>query len=151
MRWIVAAMCVALTGCGDPAPGTAPLEALPACTEPPAAVAEPPEGFIAPEQAVILQVTPQRPIVQVTAYLPMTPVRARLAYEELDDIKVLISEDEVFEAELLVSNGGYRTYVRATATCREGSHLLAVVAPESAASALPTPAGTPSPVPLPTP
>ena len=129
----------------------APLEALPDCSEPPDPSGEAPEGFIAPEGTVIQAVTPQKPLINVTAYIPATPGKVRQEYAKLEGIEVLISEDEIFEAEMLVSDGDHRTYAKVTAICREGSNMLAVVAPELEAGALPTPAGTPSPIPIPTP
>ena len=143
-----------LAACGGgappaPADQTAPLEALPDCTDIPTEAAEAPEGFTAPEGTIVVQVTPQDPLVNVVGYLKMTPTEVRLAYEALDGIQLLLSEDEVFEAELLVSDGDHRTYVKATAACKRGSHLLAVVAPEVSASGLPVPQGAASATPAP--
>jgi hypothetical protein len=154
MRFRWGAAAVLLAACSN-APQSPPLAALPECSEAPPAVAEAPEGFIGPEGAVIQQITPQDPVTQVVAYVAKTPGQIRLEYDQRSDIDVLSSEDEVFEAEILVSDGNFRTYVRATAACKRGSHLLAIVAPEAAAGAVPTPAGTPAstpvPVPVPTP
>ena len=156
MPRLAAILFLLLAACGGDAPpavpdAAAPLEALPDCSEPPAPIAEAPEGFIAPEGVVIQAVVPQKPLTNVTAYIAATPGKVRQEYEKLDGVKVLISEDEVFEAELLVSDGDHRTYAKVTAVCREGSNMLAVVAPELEAGALPTPRGTPPPLPLPTP
>ena len=68
----------------------------------------------------------------------------------MSDITVLLSENEVYEAELLVTNGKHRTFLKATATCAKGSQVLAVVAPEIAAKGLPVPqraTATPTPAP----
>ncbi|HVM21423.1 MAG TPA: hypothetical protein VM307_15795 [Egibacteraceae bacterium] len=134
-----------LAGCGgDPAPLVdedldGPLEALPACTEPPVAVDEDVQGLIAPDGTVVTSANEQGPLVHVTGYAPMTPVQFERAYAELDGIEVLLTENEVYEAELLVSDGTHRNFVKASATCSEGSQILFVVAPEVDAEGLPLP------------
>ena len=156
-RWVAVArgfVCIGmLSACagGSAAGGGAgtPLQALPVCSEPPPITAEAPTGFTAPDGAIVQAVTPQDPLTSVTAYIAKTPEAVRQAYESLDGIEVLSSEDEIFEAELLVTDGEHRTYVKATAACQQGSHLLAVVAPEAEAGILPTPAGSPAPLPVP--
>jgi hypothetical protein len=51
-----------------------------------------------------------------------------------------VSEDEFVESELLFSNGNVRNFVKARASCREGSDIVTVIAREL--TALPPPAGT---------
>jgi hypothetical protein len=142
-------------GCGQPEPALTaqgdplgPLEALPECEAPPSPSADAPEGLVLPDSAVVQQVTPQDPLVNVTAYVPMTPVQFEQAYAELDGIEILITENEVYEAELLISNGTHRNFFKAAATCSQGSAIIAVVAPEVDAEGLPVPAqATASPAP----
>lgn len=142
-----AVAALAFIGCSDPQPEVTrqgdpvgPLEALPDCDAPPAPDGEAPEGLLLPDDAVIQNVTPQGPVVNVTAYVPMTPVQFQQVYEDLD-VDILISENEIYEAELLVSNGTHRNFLKAAALCKEGSSVLAVVAPEVDAEGLPVPQG----------
>lgn len=134
-------------GTSDP---TGPLEALPACEDPPEAVTDQVEGLIVPDGVIVQQVTPQEPLVNVAAYVPMTPVQFEIAIAALDGITVLHSENEIFEAELLVSDGSFRNFLKASATCSQGAQLLVVIAPEVDAGGLPVPQqATTAPSPLP--
>ena len=147
---LLAALALALVACGggaapsfDPnSPPTGPLVALSECDGPPDEPVEADvEGIELPPDATITSVTPQGPLINLTAYIPVTPVNVRLFYENRDDLEILIIEDEIFEAELLVSNGTHRTYVKASAICQTGSTAVIVVAAELDADGLPVPAG----------
>ena len=149
---------VVATACGEPAAPapdldtTGPLTALAPCQSPPASTTEAPEGLIVPDGVVVTKVTPQKPLINVAAYVDMTPVQFEAAFKSMDDITVLMSENEVFEAELLISDGTHRNFLKAAATCQTGSQLIIVVAPELKAKDLPTPQGAataPSPSPSP--
>lgn len=118
---------------------TGPLEALPACEPPPTPAEDDVTGLIVPDEVIVQQVTPGEPLVNVAAYVPMTPVQFELAYDELDGVTVLHSENEIFEAELLVSDGTHRNFLKASATCSEGAQLIVVIAPEVDAEGLPVP------------
>lgn len=153
-RAAAAAVCAValLAGCGgteragDVPDLSGPLDALPECgPAPEPADVTPPEGLALPEDAVLTGVSTQGPVSQVTAYLPMTPVQTRLYYEGRDDLEQIQLEDEVFEAEVLVSDGSHRTFVKARAVCSQGSEAIAVVAAETAAGDVPAPAGSPAP------
>lgn len=101
-----------------------------------------------PPNSVISGVTRQDPLVTVMAFVPMTPVQIEAAYPAMDGITVLVTENEIYEAELLISNGAHRNFLKATATCSTGSQVMVVVAPEVDADGLPLPQGaaaTPSP------
>jgi hypothetical protein len=141
----VAVALLALLACGDPQPQLnergdplGPLEALADCEGLPAAEGEAPDGLLLPDGAIIQKVTPQGPLVNVTAYVPMTPVQFEQTYRDLG-VEILITENEIFEAELLVSDGTHRNFLKAAALCKEGSSVLAVVAPEVDAEGLPVP------------
>lgn len=151
-----------LTACGGPAPapgdtpaptasasGAPELSALAACQAPPAPAADAEvEGLSLPDGAVVTKVTPQKPLITVNAYVPMTPAAFESSFQDLDGVKILFSENEIYEAEMLISNGAFRNFHKATATCRNGSTVMAVVAPEVDAKGLPLPAGataTPKP------
>lgn len=147
----VAVALLAVVGCSDPEPQVTDrgdplgqLEALADCQDPPAAQGEAPEGLMLPEGAVIQKVTPQGPLVNVTAYVPMTPVQFEESYRELG-VEILISENEIYEAEMLVSDGSHRNFLKAAALCKKGSSVLAVVAPEVDAEGLPIPQNAPTP------
>lgn len=137
-----------ILACSDPQPALnrqgdplGPLEALSDCEGLPAAGGEAPQGLLLPDGAVIQKVTPQGPLVNVTAYVPMTPVQFEQTYRDLG-VEILITENEIYEAELLVSDGTHRNFLKAAALCKEGSSVLAVVAPEVDAEGLPIPQGS---------
>lgn len=151
-----------LTACGGPAPspgatpapaasatGSAELNALPPCESPPPAAANAEvEGLSLPDGAVITKVAPQKPLTTVNAYVPLTPADFENSFRDKDGVTILFSENEIYEAEMLISTGAFRNFHKATATCRSGSTVLAVVAPEVDAQGLPLPAGataTPKP------
>lgn len=119
-----------------------PLLGLPPCEEPPPAASDAEvAGLILPPSSTVTTVQATGPITQVTGYVAMTPVQVRVDYQGRTDIEVISAEDEGFEAEVLVSDGEHRTFMKAQAHCSEGSLFVAVVAPEEQASAVPTPTG----------
>jgi hypothetical protein len=141
-----------LGGCGEPQvtgavdPGraaTGPLTALGECGPLPTAAegVEVPDGVQLPEGAVVTDVLEQGPLTSVTAEVRRTPVEVRVEFEARDDLELIVVEDEVWESELLVSDGAHRTYVKTAALCATGSAVSAVVGAESAAGALPRPTG----------
>lgn len=67
----------------------------------------------------------------------MTPVEVREYYAQLDDLQIILIEDEVYEAEVLLSDGEHRSYIEALAQCARGSRFLVVVAPEGEGVTLP--------------
>lgn len=138
------ALLASLTACSGSEGLSGPLTALSTCGPPPAAAdVELPDGLVLPEESVVTGTTVNGPLTQVRGYAGRTPVEVRAHYEALAGVDVLQAEDEVFEAELLVSDGDHRTYVKAVAVCAQGSTLDVLVAPESAAGAVPTPSGSP--------
>jgi hypothetical protein len=151
-----------LAGCSDPAPGVdgavapgqidpaevdpallEPLTALGPCPPPPPPLAGGGDvaGLVLPEGAVVTSITRTDPVVQVQGWIPMTPIQVRVHYAGRSDVEVLSAEDEVREAEVLVTDGSHRLFVKAQAACDLGSAFVAVIAPEDAAGAVPTPAG----------
>ena len=158
MRPLTALLCCcALVACGPPAPAvdpnvdpTGPLMALPTCPPAPPSAGKAPEGIVLPEGTVITDRQEQPPLTNITGYVALTPVQVKLTYVDNPTLQILTAEDEIFEVEILVSNGGYRTYLKGTATCNQGSALLAVVAPELDASAVPLPTGSAAATPSPT-
>lgn len=138
-----------LAGCGgadEPfdIDSTEPLSALPACeAPPPPSDDEPVEGLIVPDGTVVTNVTPQGPLVSVQGYIPLTPIQIRFHYGDRDDVELLVLEDEVYEAEVLLASGAHRMYMKANARCDQGSTMQVIVAPEVDADGLPVPDGVP--------
>lgn len=128
-----------------------PLSALPDCPSPPAGRSDKVDGLLLPAGSVLTTVQAQDPLTTVQSFVPLTPVQFEAHYADRAGIEVLVTENEVYEAELLISDGSHRNFLKATATCSTGSQVLAVVAPEVDAEGLPLPQGgataTPTAVP----
>jgi hypothetical protein len=123
----------------------APLEGLGPCpSPPPPADVELPPGVLLPDGATVTSVNETGPLTNVQGFVPLTPVQVRVDYSERDDVEILTVEDEGFESEVLLSAGERRLFVKAQAICDRGSVFAAVLAPESAAAAVPTPSGAAS-------
>ena len=120
---------------------TAPLEGLPPCGDPPAATTDPPAPLIVPAGGIVTRVDVTGPLTNVQGWLPYTPVEIRVHYEGLAGWEALQSEDEIWEAELLLTDGGTRIFLKAQAVCQRGSVFVAVLAADDLAGQLPTPAG----------
>ena len=104
-----------------------------------------PEGAILPRSALVTRVRERGPTLRVSGYIPLRPVALRRHYESRGDLEVLQIEDEIIEAEALLTDRKFRTYIKATAVCESGSSFTAIVAAELDAAEVPTPAGgTPS-------
>jgi len=123
-----------------------PLTALGPCQPaPPAVEGGPVEGLVMPDGAVLTSIEGTGPITQVQGYIPMTPVQIRVDYQRRGDVQILQVEDEIREAEVLLTADDRRVFVKAQALCEEGSLFVAVVAPAEAADSVPVPAGSPQP------
>lgn len=122
-------------GTPAPPPGASPqLQALPDCKPPPAPApgTSAPPGIVLPASVVIAAVEPQAGLTKVSGYVPLTPGAMLLEITKRAGVRVITSEDEVFEAEALLTDGATRTFVKARALCKDGSELVALVAPETA-------------------
>ncbi len=125
------------SGTGEPflsAADGGPVSALPPCEAPPL-----PEGSVEPDLlrgvelppgSVITKAKRKKPVTNFGGYLAMTPVQARQYYQGRGDLEILLIEDEITESEMLVSNGGHRTFAKFRSVCDRGSSLVGVVAPE---------------------
>lgn len=144
-RAVALAGAVLLAGCAPAAdPATAPLDtsAYPPCAEqPPAPDLPDVAGLVLPEGTEVFTATELGPLTQVAGVVAMTPLEARAFYESHPDLEVIQVEDERVEAEVLVSTGSHRLFVKVQITCDGGSNLTATVGTEDVADALPTPAG----------
>ena len=131
-----------------PAPAASgPIDlGLPPCGKPPSEDPNPPPpGAVMPPTARLTAVRPQPPLTQLNGYVEMTPVEVREWIEAQTDLEVVVAEDEGYESELLVTDGTWRTFVKARAVCADASLLAEVIAPENSDAVLPTPAGSPAP------
>ena len=143
-RLAAALLALALAGCGGAgaAPQDNPYAGLPPCTDVPAAVAsEAVQGLVLPGDASIQSSMVSGPLTTVNAYVAATPREVRDELTQRSDVEVLHSEDEVFEAELLVNNAGRRSLVKAVAVCDAASRILAVISDGDGAG-LPAPGGS---------
>ena len=104
------------------------------------------KGFVVPDVAIITGARKRGPVTNIHGYVEMKPADLRAYYEELSGVTLLLSEDEIIEAEVLLSDGKYRTYFKARSVCQEGSDFVAAVAREIDQSAVPIPTGSPSPL-----
>ena len=106
---------------------------------------DPVEGLIVPDEAIITQVTPVDPTVSVLGYAPLTPSQMRRTYTDLADVRILNEEDETYDAEVLLTTGSHRIFVKIVAVCDQGSQFSAIVATEADAQGVPSvPGATPS-------
>ena len=155
-------MTVVLSGCAPLEPAASPtsgssappgaLTALPACGTEPAGIDDQVEGLILPDSSVVREVTRQDPLTNVTVWVPLTPEQFQRSYTDRKDVTILLSENEIYEAEMLITNGTHRNFLKAGAQCQTGSQVLVIVAPETASSNLPVPPNaSPAPTPKPTP
>lgn len=139
------ALCVGCTGAGGTGPTDAttppgsvdpailePLAAFGPCTNEPVASTDDPviEDLPLPGETIITAATTTDAGTRLEGYLPWTPVQLRVWLQQQDDLEILEIEDEVFEAEALVSSGTHRMFVKAEAVCELGSVLIANVAAE---------------------
>ena len=119
-----------------------PLAGLGPCKfDPKPMTAEPTEAAVFPDDTVVTEQQANGPLTSIKGYIPMTPVQIRVFYQEQDRYDVIQVEDEIRESEVLLGDGANRLFVKAQAVCELGSVFLAVLAPESAGNAVPTPAG----------
>lgn len=110
-----------------------------ACGPPPTSSVHGVRETFLPAGAVVTDVVPAADRTTIEAYVPQTPVQLRAEYEGRPELKVLESEDEGHEAELLVSDGTRRAAIKAEVVCRSGSSLRLVIAPEQATSSTTSP------------
>lgn len=123
-----------------------PLTALGPCEPaPPAAEGGPVDGLVLPDGAILTSIEGTGPLTQVQGWIAMTPVQIRVDYQRRGDVEILQVEDEIREAEVLLTNGDRRVFVKAQALCEQASIFVAVVAPADAADSVPVPAGSPQP------
>ena len=131
-----------------PSGGAFDPSALPICEQQPSPpVLRDVPGLTLPDEATVFSMQRLGPVTQAEGVVEMTPVDVRAYYEARDDLQLLSVEDERVEAEILVTDGTHRMFVKAQILCATASNFTATVGKESDAGAVPTPAGTPAPLP----
>jgi hypothetical protein len=101
-----------------------PLDGLPPCPSPPAAVAGDTGDLPLPMGAVVTSADTDGGLQSVQGFTPRTPVEVLVDYLRLDGWTVLTAEDEVFESELLLERDGLRVFAKAQANCARGSAFV---------------------------
>lgn len=148
-----AAAVLLLAGCSAAPPEGAPatagaldMSSLPVCAEQPSPPPLPDvEGLTLPDEATVFSVYAVGSLTQAEGTVEMSPVEVRTYYEQRDDLQLISVEDERVEAEILVSDGTHRMFVKAQVACATASNFTATVGNEADAGAMPTPAGSPQP------
>lgn len=98
-----------------------------------------PKGLVRPDDLrVIVASTSKRPddprITVVEGYVEKVPSALMKSFTGAKDLRVIFSEDEEFEAEVLVSDGRYRAFWKVVRTCLAASRFTALYSSERSAS-----------------
>ena len=153
VRWLGCGIVLLLAACSSAAPqgqpppsGAADFSSLPVCAEqPPQPPVDQVDGLTLPDEATVFSVYDVGTLTQAEGMVDLTPVEVRAYYEGREDLQVLNIEDERVEAEILVTDGTHRMFVKAQIACATASNFTATVGTEAEAGAMPTPAGSPAP------
>jgi hypothetical protein len=151
LKWFgVMSLAVACSAAPPAPPPTAAAfdqAALPICEEQPSPPTLPEvPGLTLPDEAMVFSMHQMGPITQAEGVIEMTPLDVRAYYEGREDLQLLSIEDERVEAEILVTDGTYRMFVKAQILCATASNFTATVGREEDSAAVPVPASA-SPVP----
>lgn len=104
------------------------LTELDDCPPPPSATdADVPTALVLPAATIVTAVQEIDPVVSVEGYVPLTPSQFRRFYENVAGYELLQREDEGFDAEVLVTDGGTRVFLEVLAVCAQGSRFVAVL------------------------
>jgi hypothetical protein len=143
---LLAVGCATAEPAGAPATADLDTSGLPACAEqpPPPPLPEVP-GLTLPGEATVFSVYEVGPLTQAEGVVELTPVQVREHYEGRDGVQILRVEDERVEAEILVSDGAHRMFVKVQIACATGSNFTATVGSEADAAPVPVPTGTAAP------
>lgn len=141
---VVLLVLCACTGPGPAAPGTSPTAVaveLPACGKPPSPDPEPPPaGAVIPPGTRITATRNEQSVVQLNAYVTSSPRQVLGWIESQPELEITASHVTANEVELLVTDGTWRTFVRARGVCTDASLLAEVIAPQASDAVVPTPA-----------
>lgn len=146
--WVaVALLASAALACAQPAvpsasPATSSENGLPPCGQPPSPDPDPPPpGALVPPGARITAVREQPPVVQLNGYVESTPRQVREWVEEQPGLTIVAASEEPDESQLLVTDGTWKTFVKARAICDGASLLAEVITAQDSDAVIPTPAG----------
>lgn len=153
-RAVLALLATAVSACGSgdtvtdarvqaPTPSAVAGEQIPLGCEPavPATRVPTPRGLIIPDGIrVIAESTRKRPdddrITVVEGYVERVPSQLVKEFKAAEDIEIQLSEDEEFEAELLVSDGRYRAFWKVVRVCLAASKFTALYSSERTGDAV---------------
>lgn len=148
MRLLAVLLCWCVLPACERQPAPEPLAtsrtdstvALPACGRPPSEhPTPPPPGAVMPPLSRLTAVREATPRTQLTGYVESTPAAVREWIEAQPDLEVLASANTPGQAEFLVTDGTWRTYLSVRAVCLEASLLSEVITAEDSGARLPTP------------
>ena len=114
---------------------------LPPCGQPPSPDPDPPPpGAVLPPVSRITAVRRQPPVVQLNGYVESTPGEIQAWVEQQENLEIVASEHTPDESQFLVTDGTWRTFIKARAICDDASLLAEVIAPLQSDAVIPTPA-----------
>jgi hypothetical protein len=132
---------------GPPATAALDMSSLPECAPQPSPPPLPDvPGLTLPDEATVFSVYEVGALTQAEGMVELSPLEVRAYYEQRDDLQLLVVEDERVEAEILVSDGTHRMFVKAQVACATASNFTATVGREEDSGAMPVPAGSPAPL-----
>lgn len=148
-----AALLAGCTAAGEQQPSglVDPVAALGACDDAPASTGELDDDIagLLLADVILTRIVEGDPVTEVTGWIAATPVDVKRRYETgQPGVRLLGSEDELVEAEVLLTDGDHRAYLTFTSVCDEASRFVGIIAPELADAPLPPlRGGTPTPQP----
>lgn len=133
---LVVALAVIAGGCRSAEQPRGVVPVKPGCEGiAPAKPASPVAGLLLPRARVVPAPVPRSrgdgQITFASGYVEVSPDHLLRAFERRPGIRVLLSESEGFEAEVLVSDGRHRNFWKVLRRCNGGSSFSATIAPES--------------------
>ena len=130
-----------LAGCGDDAPEgdggrqDAVIEGGPCDLARPKTTIDPPKSLIVPDGIEVEEVSPLPPNQKVAGYLPMTPSQFLKVFDRDRRLGILFRENELRDAEMMVTDGRTRSFWKLTQACPEGSRFTVLTGEELAPAA----------------
>ena len=126
-----------LAGCGggdgggaEPTPQAVKTEGGPCEFARPKRTVEPPKTLIVPDGIEVEEVAPLPPNQKVAGYLPMTPPQFLKLFDRDRRLGILFRENELRDAEMMVTDGRTRSFWKLTQACPEGSRFTVLTGEE---------------------
>ena len=136
---LIAMSALLLAGCGGDDEGKPPAaatsEAGPCELARPKKAIDPPQGLIAPDGIEVEAIDSLPPNQKVTGFLPLTPGGFVAAFERDKRLGILFKENEGKDAEMMVTDGRFRSFWKLTLACPEGSRFTVLTGKELAPDA----------------